>query len=212
MSELAHLLNQSGLFKSLDQENRNRLAEICLPKSIKKREIIFLEGDKGAAIYLCAKGSIQLYKTGPDGQEVSIKVVRSGDLFAEVILFEKTRYPVSAVALEESRVYLIPKHQFDCLLQEITFRNDFMANLMGKLRYLTEQVQVLSVHDVEDRLFRFLKDQYGDRTEFHVNISKKDVASAIGATPETLSRLLLRLKEENKLIWDGKRLQLLHKS
>jgi len=127
-------------------------------------------------------------------------------LFAEVILFEKDRYPVSAMALEAGLVYMLPTVQFDCLLQDPDFRNDFMANLMGKLRYLAEQVQYLTAFDVEARLFRFLKEQSGGMQTFQCNLSKKDVAAAIGATPETLSRLLLRLKKEEKLVWEGKKI------
>ena len=209
MKALTELLTQPGLFQALNADNREKLAEICLPRSLKKREILFLEGDRGSAVFLCSKGSIQLYKCGPEGQEVTIKIVSPGELFAETILFEKPQYPVTAVALESSRVYILPKHQFDCLLQDMAFRNDFLASLMAKLRYLTEQVQMLSAYDAEDRLFRFFRERYGDRSEFHVSLSKKDVASAIGTTPETLSRLLLRLKEENKLLWDGKTVKLI---
>ena len=67
-----------------------------------------------------------------------------------------------------------------------------------------EQVQSLTSTDVETRLLRFLKEQYGSRKEIRINLSKKDVAAAIGTTPETLSRLLLRLKKEGILIWEGR--------
>ena len=206
MMERSLLIAQSPFFKSLNPAHRKQLAEICVPRSLNKRDILFAEGERGMALYLCARGAIQLYKLSPDGQEVVIKVVRPGELFAEVVLFEKDNYPVSAVALEKSLVYLLPKMQFDCLLQNAEFRSDFMKNLMGKLRYLTEQVQYLTAFDVEARLFRFLKEQYGDRTEILIQLSKKDVAAAIATTPETLSRLLLRLRKEEKLIWDGKRI------
>ncbi|NQT24225.1 Crp/Fnr family transcriptional regulator [candidate division KSB1 bacterium] len=206
MSDPTLILMESDLFKSLDPTHRRQVAEICLDHPLKKREILFHEGDKGRAIYLCARGSIQLYKTSPDGQEVVIKVIQPGELFAEVILFEKDRYPVSAMALEAGLVYMLPTVQFDCLLQDPDFRNDFMANLMGKLRYLAEQVQYLTAFDVEARLFRFLKEQSGGMQTFQCNLSKKDVAAAIGATPETLSRLLLRLKKEEKLVWEGKKI------
>jgi CRP-like cAMP-binding protein len=202
--EPAVILSQSDFFKTLNSANRKRLAEICLQKSLKKRELLFIEGDKAHALYLCIRGSIQLFKTSEVGQEVVIKVIRPGELFAEAILFEMDRYPVSALALEPSLVYMLPKAQFHCLLENSCFRSDFLANLMGKLRYLTEQVQILSSSDVETRLFRFLKEQYGDRKEIKINLSKKDIAAAIGTTPETLSRLLLRLKEEKKLVWEGR--------
>jgi CRP-like cAMP-binding protein len=202
--EPAVILSQSDFFRTLNSANRKRLAEICLLKNFKKRELLFIEGDKAHALYLCIRGSIQLYKMSADGQEVVIKVIRPGELFAEAVLFEMDRYPVSAVALEPGQVYMLPRAQFHCLLENSDFRSDFLANLMGKLRYLTEQVQSLTSSDVETRLFRFLKEQYKDRKEIKINLSKKDVAAAIGTTPETLSRLLVKLKKENKLIWEGK--------
>jgi CRP-like cAMP-binding protein len=206
--DISTLIVQSEFFRSLNPENRKRLAGLCLPRMLRKREMLFKEGDRGLALYLCARGSIQLYKETAEGQEAVIKVIRPGELFAEAILFEKDRYPVSAVALERSLVYLLPKNQFDCLLENPEFREDFLANLMGKLRYLAEQVHYLTALDVEARLFGFLKQQFGNRPEIHINISKKDVAAAIATTPETLSRLLLRLKDEGKLIWKGKTIQI----
>lgn len=200
-------LAESDLFKTLSPAHRARVAAICLANKVQKREIVFTEGERGHAIYLCARGTVQLYKTSPDGQEVVIKVVRSGELFGEVILFEKDRYPVSAMALEDGLLFLLPKFQFECLLEDPEFRKDFISNLMAKLRYLAEQVQSLMTDDVESRFFKFLDEQHGETKEIRINLSKKDVAAAIGTTPETLSRLLLRLKDEGKLFWEGKKIK-----
>ncbi|MBN2030516.1 Crp/Fnr family transcriptional regulator [bacterium] len=201
------IIEQADYFKNLSAQNKRRLADICLLKNLNKKEILFLEGDKGHALYLCAFGSIQLHKTSPEGQEVVIKVVRAGEIFGEVILFEKERYPVTAITLEKSAVFILPKAQFLCLLEDSYFKKDFIANLMAKMRYLAEQVQYLTSYDVEARLFRFLKEQAGNKEAMKIDLSKKDVASAIGTTPETLSRLLSRLKDEKKLIWEGNRIQ-----
>ncbi len=199
-----HYISEIELFQSLSWESQKQLADICLTRDVKKKEILFTEGEKGRAIYLCVSGSIQLHKTTTTGQEVVIKVVKPAEMFAEVILFEQERYPVTAIALRDSLVYMLPKAQFDCLLMNTEFRNDFIGNLLAKLRYLTNQVQYLNAHDVESRLFLFFKEQFGERREFKVDLSKKDISAAIGTTPETLSRLLVKLKDENKLIWEGK--------
>ena len=42
---------------------------------------------------------MQLFKTSADGKEVVIKLVRAGEIFGEVVLFEQDRFPVSACAL-----------------------------------------------------------------------------------------------------------------
>lgn len=197
-------LSQSEMFASLSPEHKKQVASICLPKKVKKRELLFSEGERAHGLYFCAQGSVQLFKTSEEGQEVVIKVVKPGELFAEVILFERDTYPVSAVALENCLLYILPRIQFECLLEDSDFRHDFVANLMAKMRYLTRQLQSLTTDDVESRLIRFLKTQYGDAERIHVPISKKDVAAAIGSTPETLSRLLQKLKNEGRVVWEGK--------
>jgi CRP-like cAMP-binding protein len=209
MKDLLHtLLLESEFFRSLSTENRRRVADISVPKTLERRDILFREGEKGSAIWLCGHGSIQLHKTTDAGQETVIKIIKPGELFAEVVLFELERYPVTAVAVEPSLVFQLPKTQFNTLLHDDDFRTDFLANLMGKLRYLAEQVQALSARDAEFRLFRFLRDRFGESNVIRTSLSKKDVAAAIGATPETLSRLLQRLKDSGRLTWQGGRIRI----
>lgn len=197
------ILSRIPLFENISRENLTAVADICLSKTLSKKEILFLEGDKGYSIYVLLKGNIQLYKTSPDGREIVIKVVKPGEMFAEVILFEENRYPVSAMALTPCQLFTLPKHQFLCLLINDQFRDEFIGSLMRKMRYLAEHIKYLTNHDVEDRFLMFLEKQYGGQQRIVTKLSKKDVAAAIGATPETLSRLLLRLKNEGKLTWEG---------
>ena len=93
--------------------------------------------------------------------------------------------------------------QIGCLLVNDSFRNDFIAMLMRKQRYLTERILYLTSHDVEDRFFHFLVEQYGERDLYHMEMNKKDLAAAIGTIPETVSRLIKRLEAEGKISWDG---------
>jgi len=198
------ILSHTHLFKDISVQHRAAIAEICLDKKLEKREILFHEGDRGTAIYILVDGNVQLYKTTPDGREIVIKTVQPGEIFGEVILFEEEKYPVSAVSLKKSTVFMMPKMQFSCLLDNPSFRDEFMGSMMRKMRYLTQQIQYITLHDVEERLLRFLANHYGMNTTLKVALSKKDVAAAINTTPETLSRILMRLKESDRLIWEGK--------
>ncbi len=198
------ILKQSDYFKGLSEESLRALSHICIPKKIPKRQILFNEGQKGHSIYLLVYGTMQVFKSSPKGREVVIKVINRGELFAEVILFEETHYPASAVALADSMVILLPKHQVHCLLVNEKFRNDFINMLMKKQRHLADRIFYLTAHDVEERFFLFLIDQYGRKPEYSIALSKKDIAAAIDTNPETLSRLLLRLKNERGIIWENK--------
>jgi CRP/FNR family transcriptional regulator len=198
------ILSQTSLFERISISSRKALADICLPKNIYKKSSLFHEGDKGYSIYILVTGSIKLYKTAPDGKEAVIKIIKPGELFGEVVLFEQNTYPVSALALMNSFLFMIPKFQFLCLLKNEGFMKDFIGTLMQKMRYLTQKIQYLSLHDVEDRFFHFLKDQYGMHEKIRLSITKKDLAKAIGTKPETLSRLLLRLKGEEKARWEDR--------
>lgn len=200
------IIERTRLFESLSDAGKAAVGAICTTKTLRKKEILFFEGDRGSSLYVLVEGSIQLYKSSPEGKEIVIKVVKPGEEFAEVVLFEKDEYPVSALALSDSLVYSVPRREFYRLLEDEGFRKDFIGMLIKKMRYLADQIRYLTMHDVEYRLFRFLEDQYGRVEKMKSSLSKKAVAAAVGTTPETLSRVLLRLKQEGKLTWEGSRI------
>ena len=80
---------------------------------------------------------------------------------------------------------------------------------MAKQRYLTERIQELTTKDVEHRFFTFLRSQYGEQEIIRTPLSKKDIAAAIGTTPESLSRLILRLHDDQIIDWQGREIRIL---
>jgi CRP-like cAMP-binding protein len=202
------LLKNTDFFQGISEKSLRVLAAICIPKKVQKRELIFLEGQEGRSMFILAQGAVQLYKTAIDGRQIVIKTVKAGEIFGEVVLFEETEYPVSAVALQNCLLLGLPKLQIDCLLVSDSFRRDFIAMLMRKQRYLTDRILHLTSRDVEQRFFYFLREQYGEKEEYRITLSKRDIAAAIGTIPETFSRLLLRLKQEQTIQWEGEILRL----
>jgi CRP/FNR family transcriptional regulator len=159
-------------------------------------------------MYLLVYGTIQLHKSTADGRDIVIRVIGPGEIFAEVVLFEEDNYPVSAVALEDCLVLMLPRQQVHCLLAEEAFRNAFISLLMKKQRHLTNRILNLTLHDVQDRFFLFLKEQYGTKQVYNIPLSKKDISAAIFTNPETFSRLLQRLRQNGTLVWEQKKLTL----
>jgi CRP/FNR family transcriptional regulator len=198
------ILENAEYFRSVSPEHRRALAEKCTTQEYARRDCLFLEGRKGKHVYVLESGIVQLLKTSADGREIVIKTVGPGEVFAEVVLFEQDRYPVTAVALQKSRAHKLPRNAFIELLEDERFRNDFIGGLMNRLRYLANRIVYLRAHDVQERFFRFLEEQYGKKERYTIPMSKKDIAAAIDTTPETLSRLLFRLEQEGQIAWRGK--------
>ncbi|MDZ4198151.1 MAG: Crp/Fnr family transcriptional regulator [Kiritimatiellia bacterium] len=202
--DLTAILSQAHFFRGLADSSRQALAAIAIPRGVPKNECLFREGEPGHSVYLLARGRAELFKTTPGGEEVVITVIRPGQVFAEIVLFEKDRFPVTARTLTECNIYLFPRRDIRGLLSGEAFRNDFLTMMFAKQRHLTEQILQMTYRDLEARLFLFLKDQYGDDPEIRIDLSKRSVAAALRTTPESLSRLLKKLAGEERLIWTGK--------
>lgn len=196
------VLAQAHFFRGLPQASRRALAAIAIPRSARKGRVLFREGDRGHSVHLLVRGRVELSRMTPGGGKAVITVIRPGEAFAEIVLFEADRYPVTACALTESLLFLLPRREIRGLLSGEGFRNDFLAMLFAKQRHLTERIlQMARGRSVEERLLAFLRDQYGDAPVIRAEITKRAAAAAIGTTPESLSRLLKRLSREGRLTW-----------
>jgi CRP/FNR family transcriptional regulator len=84
----------------------------------------------------------------------------------------------------------------------------FVGNLFKKLRNLTDRVAFLNAYDVEERFFLFIEEHYGLKPEVQVDLSKAELAEAIGTIPETISRMIARLKTRGVVNWERNELKI----
>ena len=134
------ILDQAGFFEGVTLQSKEALSRVCMPVERPKRTTLFREAEPGEAMYLLARGRISLHKLSPEGREVVIKVIQPGEVFAEVILFEKKHYPVTAVSLTEILAFKLLRRDLLHLLRQEDFRNDFIAMLLRKQRYLADKI------------------------------------------------------------------------
>ena len=141
---VSRILDQARFFEGISKESKEALSRYCMPVERPKHTALFREGEPGEAMFLLARGRISLHKLSPDGREIVIKVIKPGEVFAEAVLFEKKFYPVAAIALTDVLVFKLLRRDLMNLLRQDDFRNDFIAMLLRKQRYLADKIRQLT--------------------------------------------------------------------
>jgi CRP-like cAMP-binding protein len=207
------LLSRSLLFNGLPEPLLAKLAGITHERRFGKNEAIFFEGRKADGFYLVAQGQVKVFKMSPDGREQILHVFGVGEPFGEVPVFNGQPFPANAVSLTASAALFFPRPAFISLITaspELAL--SMLAVLSRRLRQFAAQIESLSLKEVPGRLAAhlvFLAEDQGRRDEVTLDIPKGQLASLLGTSPETLSRIFASLSAEGLIRVDGKRIELL---
>jgi len=110
-------LSKCTLFAKLDRNEISALTDIAQDRNIKKKSVLFWEGDQANGFYLLLTGKVRIYKSSPEGKEYTLHIIQPGHIFAEAAIFNGKGYPANCVALEDSAVIFFPKNEFIQLLK-----------------------------------------------------------------------------------------------
>lgn len=212
----SEVLAKVPLFAGLPEAERARLGTLLRSHRYTRGQVIFLEGDEGAALCLIAEGRVRIQLTGADGREVVINVYGPGEIFGEMALLDGEPRSADAIAQEDVRVFWLQREDFAAYLDSHPrAAMTMMAGLSRRLRHTTRVVQDATFRGVPARLARVLLDQAervgqpvpgGIRLEGR--LTQGELAAMVGATRETVNRALRGFEESGMVRWDGNRLVL----
>jgi CRP-like cAMP-binding protein len=201
------------IFKGLTDEELMVVQKTVKNQTYQKGEYIFQEDEPSTTLYIVHRGMVKLVKLSEVGKEQIIRILFPGDFFGQYALLENKYHYANAEVLEETSICLIQKDDFRTVLERNpSMAMKYMMVLSERLQLADEWIGAISLMEVEKRLAKallsfFEKEQ---KEEFELPVSKKDFASLIGTTPETLSRKLVSLQSQQVLKLSGrKRIQLL---
>lgn len=198
------------LFKELSDSEADALTEITSLRKVDKGQHLFFEGDRANGFYILLEGAVRIYKSAPDGRELTLHLIRPGQMFAEAAIFRGQTFPANAVTLAESAVAYFPKQEFLAMLEKspmIAFK--IIGSLAAWLREFALKLETLTLKEVPARLAEWLLRESPTGDTLKLAITKSALAGQLGTVSETLSRTLRRMSELGIIAVDGKQIKIL---
>ncbi|MCI5149143.1 MAG: Crp/Fnr family transcriptional regulator [Candidatus Electrothrix sp. MAN1_4] len=207
------LLAESILFKGLSPSLLDQIAELASVKTFQRNESIFFEGDQATGFYMVGQGRVKIYKMSLDGKEQILHIFGPGEPFGEVPVFHGTPFPANAISIESSTMLFFPRQGFiDLINSTPSLALSMLAVLSMRLRRFAAQIESLSLKEVPARLAAhliYLTEEQNRTDHVTLDIPKGQLASLLGTSPETLSRIFTKMSNEGLIRVKGKRIELL---
>lgn len=182
------------IFNHLEDNQMDRILKSVKKVNLRKGESLFRAGEKDDTLYIIHTGKVRIFRLGESGKEQLVRILNPGDFTGELAIFRPGEVHENfAEAMAPSSICLI--HQEDLLKYIVEFPQislKIISEITTRLKDSEKQTVQVSTESVEARIISFLIDCLEENSSnsptIQLPISKKDLASYLGTTPETISR------------------------
>lgn len=214
MTEELGFLRNVPIFADLDDVELEKIARLGTRKKYKKGNIIVLEQEMGAALFILVTGKVKVVRTDEEGREVILSIFGPGEFFGEMSLLDGLSRSATVVAIAKSELMMIHRREFLDLLQEFpAVAISLLAELTMRLRKADAQIKSLSLKDAAGRVANvilMLADDVGIFKKGKVMVEdlplQQDMANMAGTSRETVSRMLHQFMEKGYISLEGNNL------
>lgn len=178
---------------SITEEEFNFCRTLFTPRRIRKKQYLLQEGEVCKYQAFVEKGMLRSYTVDEKGAEHILQIAPEGWWIADLYSFltdEPSQYNIDAI--EDAEILLITKTAWNLLMQDVPqFEHYFRILLQNHLVATQRRVMQSMTETAEEKYIRFTQSYPAcmQRVPQHM------IASYLGITRETLSRLRRQLAE-----------------
>jgi CRP/FNR family cyclic AMP-dependent transcriptional regulator len=205
---------RAPLFAALPISAIEDLTARVVVRRIAVGSAVLSQGEPGDAMFVIMTGRVKVVIFGESGREVTLSILRPGDSFGEMSLFDQAPRSANCLAIEPTTLLALSR---DDLFRHITSHPRTATNLLGemarRLRRADETIAQLALCDVNERLIHRLVGlareegaQSPDGLVVRRRPTQQELANMIGSCRETISRAFNQLARDGLIIPRGRSL------
>ncbi len=205
-------LKKISYFEGLSPEELESIKPLVFEKKAERGEIILYEGDEAEALYFVISGAVKVFKTSVEGKEQILGIIRPGESFNDVPVFDDAPNPASVQAMGDVVLYEIGKRELKALLQnhpQIALST--IKVLAGQVRSLVSLVEDLSFRQVIGRVAKILLEHASGEVGSVPRLTQQEMAAMAGSAREVVGRSLKALEEEGLIKLNRQRVAITNK-
>lgn len=196
------------IFNHLNSDALSVIAEKASMRTYERGQFIHRAGDPSDKLFIVHKGKVKVYRLADSGKEQLMRILKPGDFAGELALFSATAHDSYAEAMQSSEICTIFQADVrELLLQYPDISLHVLAELSRRLGTSEKQTAAIATASINARLAQYLADQaeQENASTFNLPMSRKNLASFMGTTPETVSRRLGEFEEAGWIRQTGQR-------
>ncbi|WP_431858239.1 Crp/Fnr family transcriptional regulator [Azospirillum sp.] len=189
-------IRRASVFASLGDEEFRLIVGRPRCETLPEGQTLFFQGDPADAFFVVLDGWAALSRDTSDGTRTVIKIIGPGESFAEALITEGARYPVSADAASPLRLARFETAALRALVAgNPGLGLSIVAATFRQMQKLVEQIEHLKSWSIERRVAAILLQMSGGRDagSFTLPVEQHLIAARLAITPPTLSRTLRKL-------------------
>jgi len=194
-------------FSGLSPAELDSIKQIIFERTAERGEIILSEGDPAEALFFVVSGAAKVFKTSAEGKEQILNIVRPGESFNDVPIFDDGPSPAGVRAMGPVVLYEIRKSELKAIIKAYPqVALNIIKVLAGQARQLMSLVEDLSFRHVIGRVARILLEHAGNGVSSGPRLTQQEMAAMAGTAREVVGRSLKALEEEGVIRLDRHRI------
>jgi CRP/FNR family transcriptional regulator len=207
MAVQLEFLKNVSYFSGLDLAELESIRKLVFEKTANRAEMVLLEGESAVNLYFVASGVMKMFKTSAEGKEQILSIVRPGESFNDVPIFDGGPNPASARAMGPVLLYGIKKNDMEAILRKHPqIALNVIKVMASRVRHLLTLVEDLSFKHVIGRVAKILLEHVGGEMGRGPRITQQEMAAMAGTAREVVGRSLKALEEEGAIKLDHHRI------
>tara|TARA_Y100001934_G_C12266667_1_gene732761 strand:- start:360 stop:1064 length:705 start_codon:yes stop_codon:yes gene_type:complete len=212
------LLSKVSIFNGLSREALLELSRSLKPLNLRKDALVFGKDSQGDALYIIRSGQVKVVLQNADGKEMILTTFKTGDFFGEMSLLDGQPRSANVLTSQKTQLLTLSRNAFVSHMERFPSTSLRILEVMSqRLRRADEVIGNLVMLDVYGRVARILIDLSEKEGEpqaegilIKTRPTQQDMASMIGTTRETVSRVLSEFQKRGLLVTQGKSILLSH--
>lgn len=186
------------IFNHLDSTEMAEIVKTTHSISHPRGHTVYHAGEPSDGLYIVHKGRIKIYRLSESGKEQLVRILNPGDFTGELSLFTASVHDAYAEALEPVELCVMGREVFQqFLLKYPAISLKVLSEFSSRLSKTEKQAASIAMESTDTRIAMYLADLVEELKSKRLKLpmSRKDLASHLGTTPETVSRKLTEFEE-----------------
>jgi len=200
-------LEKTPYFSGLSPADLESIGRLVFEKTADRAEMLVFEGESAENLYFVASGAVKVFKTSAEGKEQILSIVRPGEAFNDVPVFDGGPNPASARTMGPVVLYGIKRNGMEAVLRNHPqIALNVTKVLARRVRQLVSLVEDLSFRHVISRIAKILFEYSTGETTHGPRLTQQEMAAMAGTAREVVGRSLKALEEKGAIKLDRHRI------